>query len=33
MAELELGLLLNGHQQFVKRRCELKRGTQLYLGQ
>src|SRR3981081_2021858 len=22
--ELELGLLLNGHQQFVKRRCELK---------
>jgi hypothetical protein len=33
MAELELGLLLNGHQKFVKRRCELKRGAQRYLGQ
>jgi hypothetical protein len=32
MAELELGLHLAGHQQFVKRRCELKHGAQLYLG-
>jgi len=33
MAELKWGLLLNAHQKFVKRRCELKRGAQLYLGQ
>jgi len=33
MAELELGLLLDGHQLFVKRGCELKHGAQLCLGQ